>query len=108
LLFPLCRFLIALGSWLLALSRLASFLPTLILYRPTDLFTDEGIEKWATPLPILEHLTQKKCTVWFAAQPSPAAIEAMSSASSAVRPFSTAFSARGDEFWTTCGCVADR
>jgi len=100
LLFPLCRFLFALGSWLLALSRLASFLPTPILYSPTDLFTDEGIEKWATPLPILEHLAQKKCTVWFAAQRcrARAAIEAMSSASSAVRPFSTAFSARGDEF----------
>jgi hypothetical protein len=78
----LCSLPFALGSLPFALSRLASFLPTLILYSPTDLFTDEGIEKWGTPLPILEHLTQKKCTVWFAAQryPARAAVEVMSSA----------------------------
>src|ERR1051326_1330659 len=61
-------FLFALFSLLFALSRLAPFLPILVQHGPTDLFADEGIEKWATPLPIIEHLTRRKCTVLFAAQ----------------------------------------
>src|ERR1051326_8610399 len=43
-----------------ALRLLAPFLPIPLLLSPTDLFADEGIEKWATSLPIIEHLTTKK------------------------------------------------